>query len=36
VAFQWVPVAGGMAVPSMALICDVDYRTAYRKLALGT
>ena len=36
VAFQWVPVAGGLAVPSMALISYAAYRTAYRKLALGT
>jgi Zn finger protein HypA/HybF involved in hydrogenase expression len=35
VAFQWVPVAGGLAVPSMALINYVAYRSAYRKLALG-
>jgi hypothetical protein len=34
VAFQWVPVAGGLAVPSMALINYVAYRSAYRKLAL--
>ena len=34
VAFQWVPVAGGLAVPSMALITYVAYRSAYRKLAL--
>jgi hypothetical protein len=36
VAFQWVPVAGGLAVPAMALINYVAYRSAYRKLALGT
>ena len=36
VAFQWVPVAGGFAVPAMALINYVAYRSAYRKLALGT
>ena len=35
VAFQWVPVAGGLAVPAMALIHYAAYRTAYRKLALG-
>ena len=35
VAFQWVPVAGGLAVPSMALISYAAYRTAYRKLASG-
>ena len=35
VAFQWVPVAGGLAVPAMALINYVAYRSAYRKLALG-
>jgi hypothetical protein len=28
-------VAGGLAVPSMALINDVAYRSAYRKLALA-
>jgi hypothetical protein len=33
VAFQWVPVAGGLAVPSMALINYGAYRTVYRKLA---
>ena len=36
VAFQWVPVAGGIAVPTMALINYAAYRTAYRKLALAT
>jgi Double zinc ribbon len=36
VAFQWVPVAGGFAVPTMALISYAAYRTAYRKLALET
>ena len=36
VAFQWVPVAGGLAVPIMALISYAAYRTAYWKLALGT
>jgi hypothetical protein len=36
VAFQWVPVAGGFVVPSMALINYVAYRSAYRKLALAT
>jgi Zn finger protein HypA/HybF involved in hydrogenase expression len=36
VAFQWVPVAGGLAVPSMALINYVAYLTAYRKLALAS
>jgi hypothetical protein len=35
VAFQWVPVAGGLAVPAMALINYVAYRSAYRKLAPG-
>jgi Zn finger protein HypA/HybF involved in hydrogenase expression len=35
VALQWVPVAGGLAVPSMALLHYAAYRTAYRKLALG-
>ena len=35
VAFQWVPVAGGLAVPAMALINYAAYRTAYRKLAAG-
>lgn len=34
VAFQWVPVAGGLAVPAMALINYGAYRAAYRKLAL--
>jgi hypothetical protein len=36
VAFQWVPVAGGFAVPAMALINYVAYRSAYRKLAGST
>jgi hypothetical protein len=36
VAFQWVPVAGGLVVPSMALINYLPYRSAYRKLALAT
>jgi hypothetical protein len=35
VAFQWVPVAGGLAVPVMALINYGAYRTAYRTLALA-
>ena len=35
-ACQWVPVAGGFAVPAMALINYASYRTAYRKLASGT
>ena len=35
VAFQWVPVAGGLALPSMALINYTAYRAAYRKLALA-
>ena len=35
VAFQWVPVAGGLAVPTMGLISYAAYRTAYRKLALA-
>jgi hypothetical protein len=35
VAFQWVPVAGGLAVPIMALISYAAYRTAYRKLTLA-
>jgi hypothetical protein len=36
VAFQWVPVAGGLAVPSMALIDYVAYRGAYRKQVLAS
>ena len=35
VAFQWVPVAGGLALPAMALINYGAYRTAYKKLATG-
>jgi hypothetical protein len=35
VAFQWVPVAGGFALPAMALINYAAYRTAYRRLALA-
>jgi Zn finger protein HypA/HybF involved in hydrogenase expression len=34
VAFQWVPIAGGFAVPAMALINYVAYRSAYRRLAV--
>jgi hypothetical protein len=34
VALQWVPVAGGLAVPTMGLISYAAYRTAYRRLAL--
>ena len=33
VAFQWVPVAGGFALPAMALINYIAYRTAYKKLS---
>jgi hypothetical protein len=35
VALQWVPVAGGLAVPAMALVNFVAYRSAYRGLALA-
>jgi hypothetical protein len=35
VAFQWVPVAGAFAVPVMALVNYVAYRSVYRKLALA-
>jgi hypothetical protein len=35
VAFQWVPVAGGFALPAMALINYGAYRMAYKKLASG-
>ena len=35
VAFQWVPVAGGFAVPAMALINYGAYRGVYRKLVLA-
>ncbi len=35
VAFQWIPGAGALAMPSMALINYAAYRNAYRKLALG-
>ncbi len=35
VAFQWLPVAGGLAVPAMGLISYGAYRSAYRKLALA-
>lgn len=34
VAFQWVPVAGGLALPMMALINYGAYRTVCRRLAL--
>ena len=35
VAFQWVPVAGALAMPAMALITYGAYRGSYRRLALG-
>ena len=35
VALQWVPVAGGLAIPSMALINYVAYRNAFKTLALA-
>ncbi len=34
-ATQWVPVAGGLALPAMGLISYAAYRTAYRRLAPG-
>ncbi|GAC1469189.1 MAG: hypothetical protein NVSMB9_12720 [Isosphaeraceae bacterium] len=34
VAFQWLPVAGGLVMPSMALIQYAAYRRAFTKLAL--
>jgi len=34
VALQWVPVAGGLALPAMALINYGAYRGAYQRLAL--
>lgn len=34
IAFQWIPVAGGLALPSMALLNYVAYRSAYRNLVL--
>ena len=33
VATQWVPVAGGLALPAMGMISYLAYRTAYRGLA---
>ena len=35
VVCQWVPVAGGLALPAMGLINYAAYRTAYRRLALA-
>ena len=35
VATQWVPLAGGFALPVMALVNYAAYRGAYRKLALS-
>jgi hypothetical protein len=35
VAFPWVPVAGGFAVPAMALINYGAYRSVDRRLALA-
>ena len=35
VAFQWVPVLGGLVVPLMALLTYGTYRREYRRLALG-
>jgi hypothetical protein len=34
VACQWVPVAGGLALPTMGLINYAAYRTAYRTLGM--
>ncbi len=34
--FQWVPFAGGLALPFMALIHYAVYRTAYQRLALSS
>jgi Zn finger protein HypA/HybF involved in hydrogenase expression len=36
VAVQWVPVAGGLALPAMALLNYGAYRSVYRRLALAT
>ena len=36
VALQWVPLAGALALPAMALINYGAYRSAYRRLALAT
>jgi hypothetical protein len=36
VAFQWVPVAGGFALPAMALMNYGAYRMAYRNMALSS
>jgi hypothetical protein len=35
VSFQWVPLAGGLALPAMALINYGTYRAAFRGLALA-
>jgi len=35
VAFQWVPLLGGLVVPIMALLTYGTYRREYRRLALG-
>ncbi len=35
VAFQWVPVLGGLVVPLMAMITYMTYRREYRRLTLG-
>ena len=34
VAFQWVPLLGGLLLPAMALINYGAYRNAFKKLAL--
>jgi hypothetical protein len=36
VALQWVPVAGALAVPVMAVVNYAAYRSSFRKLTLGT
>jgi len=35
VAFQWVPLLGGLLLPIMALVNYRAYRNAFRKLALA-
>ena len=35
IAFQWVPLAGGLVVPLMALLSYTAYRSSYKSLALS-
>ena len=36
IAFQWVPLAGGLVVPLMAIVSFTTYRSSFRDLAAGS